>query len=155
MKRMSASHFSFVKFRIWLAPGRKPFLAIADAGSENCHCRCSFSSAGVGQIPQQIDRHGKASAENGTRTTVVRPGGQGNINNAESRAAPRSISIRAPYFPCARRVVYAYRSTVAAFNVRVKCCRSSVRLSRHHAWNVVRGAWWYRAAPLKPTYGFS
>ena len=53
----------------------------------------------------------------------------------------------------------AHRSTVPGFSACVKCCRSSVRRLRHHAWNDVRGGWWYRSpvpesdtgGPLKPT----
>ena len=37
-----------------LVPERKPFLAIADAGSENCHSQRSLSSA----MPHTITQHG-------------------------------------------------------------------------------------------------
>ena len=47
-KRKSKEDISFAsttKVRICCQPGRNPFLAMADAGSENCHCQCSFSNA--------------------------------------------------------------------------------------------------------------
>jgi hypothetical protein len=37
-----------------LVPGRKPFLAIAEAGSENCHSQRSFSSAIPRRHTQQV-----------------------------------------------------------------------------------------------------
>lgn len=72
----------------------------------------------------------------GLRTTIVRPGSQGNIDDAESRKEKTQNQISGVGLEMANWVVgrhKIYRSTVADLNVRVKCCRSSVRSLRHHA----------------------
>ena len=57
---------------------------MADAGSENCHCQCSFSNAVLYQ--KVLIRHRVVKQTNfKVHTTIVRPGSQGNIDNAISK----------------------------------------------------------------------
>jgi len=87
------------------------------------------------QQAQRQTRGRRRGKTKGTRTAIIRPGGQRNVDNPVSRAqGTRSISVRAlDVFLHKGEEEYAYRSTVSGFNIRVKCCRSSVGPLRHHA----------------------
>jgi hypothetical protein len=88
------------------------------------------------------------------RTSVIRTGNQRYIDN--TRQPADKINRRF------KESGSSHRSTVAGFSARVKCCKSSVRRLRHHAWNDVRGGWWYRSprpeletGPSKPICFFA
>lgn len=124
---------------------------MADAGSENCHCQCSFSNAALYQKkkgPHQT--WGSKTGKHQIQTSIVSPGSQGNVDNAITKINQRSgVCIYSGWAACLplhgrgfqrpREMLQVLRATLTAPHLE---CRAWRMVILHFALNAdVRLLW--------------